>query len=253
MPEIAEVEVTRRACDRFVGHRLDKVEVVDEKITDDFSSVVGKKLLSVERKGKRLGFLFEDRQMIICHLRMTGRLFLGSDPKSRATLLFDNGPVSFIDPRRFGTLTLSEPEDLAVGLGPDLFDDWPIAIETSKSSRAIKAVILDQTVIAGIGNYLADESLFKSKINPQRPASNLSAKDWHNLLTAARETALLALEGGGLSLKDYLSPTGEAGQMGLNLSCYGRVGQRCLDCDTILIKARVAGRGTTFCPSCQKS
>lgn len=251
MPEIAEVEVSCQALRRLIGKRLDEASIFDDKITADFSDLLGQKLIEIERAGKRIGLVFENNEAIVIHLRMTGRVYLGADDKARLEMRFGSERLSFIDSRRFGTVSVVDREEIASELGPDLFHDWPIEIEKSSSSRPIKNVILDQKFIAGIGNYLADESLWLAQINPKRAASSLDRSEWQELLSAAHQTAEKALAGGGLSMRDYLGPDGQAGTMGLSLACYGRSGEECLRCSKRLVKIKLSGRGTTYCPHCQ--
>ena len=250
MPEIAEVEISRRQCLHLVGKRLEEVVVFDQKIDDNFQTLLDSSLTDVLRCGKRLGLIFNN-QAIIIHLRMTGRLALAANKAARLKLVFgDNHYLSFIDPRRFGTVKLGDPLDLRAGLGPDLFNDWPFQLPLT-SSRSHKAVILDQQVVAGIGNYLADESLFRAKIHPQQKASSLTTAEANKILTEAHSLASQTLERGGVSLRDYLSPSGQEGSGQGLLVCYGRASLPCLRCQTPLIKIKVAGRGTTLCPNCQ--
>lgn len=190
---------------------------------------------------------------------MTGRVLLDHfpAPDARAVLLFDDTILSFCDPRGFGTLEVVELERFGTGLGPDLFElERERFTETAppalgRSRRAVKALLLDQSLIAGIGNYLADEALWEQRIAPQAPASAIDGELWAGLLGSARELAERVLEAGGVSVRDYVRVDGSTGRGQSLLRCYGRAGQPCLRCGTTLVKSKVAGRGTTSCPGCQ--
>lgn len=258
MPEIAEVELIRRGLEPLIGERLIQVEIFDSKL-DSFGPVapIGQRLEQTLRHGKRLGLLFEEGAVVSLHLRMTGSLLLVEDPRARLRLTFANGQLNFVDPRRFGTVEVGQPEHFADGLGPDLFAlksgtySLRLAEMMATSELPAKAVLLDQRRVAGIGNYLADEALFAAKISPLAPASTLAAADWKALLDAARRVARNALCAGGATFSDYRQADGSKGSMQNRLKAYGRAGEPCVECGQPLAKTRVAGRGTTYCPRCQ--
>lgn len=145
------------------------------------------------------------------------------------------------------------------GHGEDLFaltevrarETAPSALATSR--RAAKALLLDQSIVAGIGNYLADEALWEQAIAPTRPARELEVEAWARLIGSARAVAEGALRLGGVSVRDYVRVDGSEGEGQVLLRCYGRAGQPCLRCGTKLAKSKVAGRGTTSCPRCQRA
>jgi formamidopyrimidine-DNA glycosylase len=258
MPEIAEVEIIRQGLNDLCGSKLKEVQVFDDKLSSFLASApIGRRLTSTMRHGKRLGLVFDEEIVVSLHLRMTGSLLLEKDPRSRLNFIFGKGIISFVDPRRFGTVEVGDKEHFSDGLGLDLFALNPstyspiLAQKLQRSTLPAKAVLLDQTRIAGIGNYLADEALWSASISPLSPAKNLEAKDWQKLLLAARRVARAALKAGGASFSDYRKADGTKGQMQTLLKAYGRGGQPCLFCGKNLIKVRVAGRGTTYCPDCQ--
>jgi formamidopyrimidine-DNA glycosylase len=251
MPELAEVEITRRQLLPLVGQQLLAVDIIDPKLAGADQPVTAV-LDDVCRVGKRLGFVIGEL-CLSCHLRMTGKLLLGAQPQARALLRFDTATVSFVDSRRFGTLVWVNRAHFADGLGPDLLDPasdqcWSAVV---RSHRAIKAVLLDQTVIAGIGNYMVDEALWRSRIHPAQSVTEVGQERWQAAVSAARDVAGQALAAGGVSVRDYLQPSGASGQAQLQLECYGRAGQGCIRCHTTLAKTVVGGRGTTWCPDCQ--
>jgi formamidopyrimidine-DNA glycosylase len=141
------------------------------------------------------------------------------------------------------------------GMGPEPLDDWTVAqlaASCARHSVAIKAVILDQSVVAGIGNYLADEILFASGIHPATPANSLSRSRLRRLHAAALRIIEAAVDAGGATISDYRHPDGSAGDAQFLLQAYGREHERCLRCGRPMKKTVVGGRGTTYCSSCQR-
>lgn len=258
MPEAAEVEQVRRGLEFLEGQTLEELWTVEKLGAHGFEDeVVGEKLLAVSRQGKLLGFQFGEA-VLTSHLRMTGRWLVGEkqDKSTRAILYFSEDTVTFQDPRGFGTMDVRDAERWDDGLGPDLLsldEEWLPAEQVQRSKRATKAVLLDQSVVAGVGNYLADETLWQNKIDPRQPAMENSEKKWRGLYKGAKDLALRTLESGGVSLRDYVGVDGQEGQGEDLLQVYGRAGDTCLRCGFTLQKIKVAGRGTTFCPTCQSA
>ena len=260
MPEIAEVELVRRDLSPLCGQPLERAECEERLgLHADRSALAGRRVLELHRHGKLLGLELEGGDVITCHLRMTGHLALhggGEDialvAPLRALLRFEESLLTFSDPRGFGTLDLVALADFGSGLGPDLFAlDPNRPAPAPKGRRAVKAVLLDQKLIAGIGNYLADEALWEISVNPQTPCNLLGEGVWDQLVRAARASARITLAAGGVSIRDYRRPDGSEGSGQELLRCYGRAGKPCLRCGAMLLKSKVAGRGTTFCPTCQ--
>lgn len=259
VPEIAEVEIVRRGLQPLVGQRLMRIETQYEKlgIYGKEKPLLRRPLVRLRRRGKLLGLELEGGELIAIHFRMTGHLSLNQpSEKDRVRFDFTNDQLCFTDPRGFGTVDLLSLDQFLGKTGPDLFDD-PLteALEPARvanSKRAAKAVILDQTVVGGIGNYLADESLWLQGVHPQQHWDLLSSEQQRGVLENARATALKAVQAGGVSIRDYSAVDGTSGEMQNQLQCYGRAGLPCLRCGTALVKTRVAGRGTTYCPSCQR-
>jgi formamidopyrimidine-DNA glycosylase len=257
MPEIAEVEIVRQGVDRLVGERLERIRVVDDKLRSfPVAEVEGATLTGTMRHGKRLGLVFGD-DVVCMHLRMTGSLLLAEDQRSRMTFYFASRPLSFIDPRRFGTVEMRSKEQFSDGLGGDLLrlDADSLAdrlVERfGRSKVAAKSALLDQTIVAGVGNYVADEAFWIAKIDPRKEAREVNWKGWSALVAAAQSTARQALRAGGATFSDYQQVDGSSGQMQNLLSAYGRAGMPCLRCGSEMVKARVGGRGTSFCSTCQ--
>lgn len=257
MPEIAEVELVRRGLQALDGSLISRVEILDAKLEElPVGALEGRRVLSCVRHGKLLGLELDNGEVLSFHLRMTGNLLLESHAKARLRLHFEPaGCLSLVDPRRFGTVVLSAAERFGETAGPDLFDEdltaAVLAARAGRSRRSLKAVLLDQQVLAGVGNYMADEALWQAKLDPVRPATTLSRAEWRRVLAALRRVAAKALERGGASFSDYRRADGARGEMQEAFKAYGRAGEPCLRCGRSLAKTIVGGRGTTYCQHCQ--
>ena len=254
MPEAAEVEIVRAGLARVIGDELLRVEVLDPKLELDPTSLVGQRISDLRRFGKWLFIDLDNRQSLRLHLRLSGQLILsqreepfGSD---RLLIRTSSATIHFRDQRRFATADLVASSSAGLGLGPDLLNA-SFELERAESTRAIKTYLLDQAVVAGIGNYLVDEALWRVRVSPLRPASELDPKLLNRAVAAAKAVALTTLAAGGVSIRDYLNTNGVAGSGQNDLDCYGRAGAACRRCQATLEKTRVGGRGTTFCPDCQ--
>ncbi len=273
MPELPEVETVRRTLERrVVGHRVDRVELLSGRVVREMDpaafvdGVEGRAIEGVERRGKYLLFRLSGGPAVVAHLRMTGRLVYmdaGEPVEKHTAAVFhlDRGAdLRFIDLRKFGLLHLlphgrmDEYASLA-GLGVEpLSDDFtPVHLgrATRRAKRPIKALLLDQTIIAGIGNIYADEALFRAGIHPSTPASALGGEQVEALAAAVRAVLEEGVRFRGTTFRNYADGEGRAGEMRERLAVYGRGKENCLRCGTPLEKARIAGRGTTFCPRCQ--
>src|SRR5205085_3804846 len=230
--------------------------------------LVGERVAALERRGKYLVFWCESGRGLLVHLRMTGgfRLAGGNglpdDPYVRAVVTLDDGSdVAYRDVRRFGTWQLLEPYDvepfLSARLGEEplgrRFTARALGERLAGRRAPIKAALLDQRTIAGLGNIYVDEALWRARIHPLTPARDLQADQ----LRALRRAVKLALEAGiarqGATLRDYRQPDGTSGRMQHEFKVYGRNGEPCDRCGTPIEKTRVAGRGTWYCPQCQLS
>ncbi|MDE1548653.1 DNA-formamidopyrimidine glycosylase [Jeotgalibaca caeni] len=274
MPELPEVETVRRGLNQLVsGAVITSVDVFWNKmITPPFSSekfkevLVGEQIHTIERRGKYLIFLM-DHWAMVSHLRMEGKYEVVSqeEPYKKHTHvvfhLSDRRDLRYLDVRKFGRFTLL-PIDKRMDyepirkLGPE-----PIAKQfqvnnfhqkLAKTSRAIKPVILDQTIVAGVGNIYADESLFLAKVNPLKPANQLNEKETGELHAAIIEVIQKAVELGGTTVRSYVNSTGEKGSFQVKLNVYGKKNEPCPRCGTPIEKIKVAQRGTHFCPNCQR-
>jgi formamidopyrimidine-DNA glycosylase len=271
MPELPEVETIRRhLAPQVEGRVLERLAVHDERWSrplagEELSAAVdGRRVVALERQGKYLIFALEDDVHLLVHLRMTGTLLL--DPVApprhgRVTFAFSGGrTLVFDDPRRFGTgeLALGTParEDfLAERLGVEPFSpDFTSAhlYALTRASRApIKAFLLDQRKVAGVGNIYADEALYRARIHPLREARQLK----RGQVAALRDAVVAVLEAGiaakGASIDDFRHPDGVAGSFQDRFLIHLREGEPCLDCGRPVRKLRAAGRGTYVCEKCQ--
>jgi formamidopyrimidine-DNA glycosylase len=273
VPELPEVETVRaRLAPVLEGRRLDRVEIADPRLTrpHDPAAIAreleGERVLAVERRGKYLIVRFESGRALLIHLRMTGSLrhapagTLQDDPYQRAVVRLDDGSdVAYRDVRRFGTWLLLESFEVAayldarVGLEPlsSSFRARDLAARLDGRRAPVKAAILDQRTVAGIGNIYADEALWRARIHPLRPAGELDADEVRALHKGVRKALELGIARQGSTLREYRLPDGSSGRMQAEFRVYGRAGEPCPRCGTPVEKIRVAGRGTWYCPRCQ--
>lgn len=273
MPELPEVETVRRSMsDRVVGSRIDDVGfrdfpgIVGELSPDSFRAlVVGERFGRIERRGKHLWLRFEGGNGLFVHLMMTGQLLLLRPDQDRVRfehlrLMLDNGwSLAYADQRKFGrVLWLTDEAWNAIEqrIGPEpLLDHFTpeLLFERTRNRRSpIKAFLLDQRKIAGIGNIYADEALYRAAIHPARETGSLTEQETSRLRDAIRAVLSEGLERKGTTLSDYRDANGEAGANAGNLRVYGRAGTgMCEKCGSTLVRLIVAQRGTTICPVCQ--
>jgi formamidopyrimidine-DNA glycosylase len=270
MPELPEVETVRRRLAPVVeGRRVKRVEIVDPRVTRPFDpegvarELTGERIALADRRGKYLVLRFESGRALLIHLRMTGALLTGSsdDPYTRAVLTLDDGSeVAYRDVRRFGTWLLLEPDEIETYLdarvGPEPLDAGyrarDLAAKLVARRAPVKAALLDQRTLAGVGNIYADEALWRARLHPLRPAAELQPDEVKALHRAVREALRRGLDRQGSTLRDYRLPNGESGAMQHEFKVYRRAGEPCERCGTPIDKIRVAGRGTWYCPSCQR-
>ena len=273
MPELPEVETIRLALEpRIVGRRFDRVEINDPRLVRPFeptavaAELESERVRALERRGKYLIVRFESGRALLIHLRMTGSLrhadpgSLADDPHRRAVVRLDDGSdVAYRDVRRFGTWNLLEARELDRYLERRLGQEplgrtfsAPRLAERLHGRRApVKAALLDQRTVAGLGNIYADESLWRARINPLRPAGELENDEVARLTRGIKEALRAGIARQGASLRDYSTPDGGRGRMQDEFRVYGRAGEPCPRCGTPIEKIHAAGRGTWYCPYCQ--
>lgn len=287
MPELPEVETVRRGLSsliigkvvKSVSHDTPKSFPNAEKDVKHF--ILGAKIVEVRRRAKVLIIDLNNDYSLLIHLKMTGQLvFVGEvrfgaghpndslvkalpDKSTRVTIVFEDGSqLYFNDQRKFGWIrlmpTIEIPNvDFMKKVGPEPLEADFTAKEFAdrfkrRSKTNIKAAILDQSVVAGVGNIYADESLWGAKIHPQRLVQSIKPKEFEKLYTELREVMNLAIEKGGSSNHTYVNAEGKKGSYMDFARAFRREGLPCPRCGTTIEKLRVAGRGTHICPFCQK-
>ncbi|WP_394233187.1 DNA-formamidopyrimidine glycosylase [Niallia oryzisoli] len=273
MPELPEVETIRRTLLHLIlGKKIQSVSVFWPKIiklpleVEQFTdALIGQTIEDIGRRGKFLVF-YTDVYALVSHLRMEGRYTVeqSDEPVDKHThVIFhftDRTELRYRDVRKFGTMHLFRKGDEfhslpLAQLGPepleDTFDINEFKRKLASKKRNIKSVLLDQTVLVGLGNIYVDEALFKARIHPERMAQSLSDPEIHVLFESIVETLSEAVKKGGSTVRTYVNSQGEMGMFQLEHNVYGRKGEDCKVCGTELIKTVVGGRGTVFCPNCQ--
>ena len=274
MPELPEVETIRaHLAPALTGRRLERVRILDPRLTRPeppeavAEALEGERVTDVGRRGKYLVVGFENGRHLLVHLRMTGNVLHPAtegaerDPHVRATITLDDGSdVVYRDVRRFGTWELLEPGELepyfeARRLGREplerTFTSAALGRALAGRRAPVKAALLDQRAVAGVGNIYADEALWYARIHPLTPAGELEPHDVAALRKGVRKALELGIARQGATLRDYRGADGERGRMQHEFRVYGRGGEPCPRCGTPIEKTRAGGRGTWYCPSCQ--
>lgn len=287
MPELPEVETVRlQLLDKILDKKITKVEVFNEGTVGKnkkFAMVVkGKSFSNIDRIGKLLIFSFtgKDNVFLLGHLKMTGQFFFkekkkvtgtghtmsDSDSKNlpnshtRVAFHFSNQTsLYFNDMRKFGYIQLADANEVANAkgrFGQELIDpkfnkdDFFDSIQKKKSS--IKAAMLDQTFVAGLGNIYVDEALFIAKVRPDRIASEVTRGEAETLVKASSDIMKESIAMGGTTFQSFADTNGHIGNYKDKLKVFGKQNTPCSVCGTLIEKTKVAGRGTHFCPTCQK-
>jgi formamidopyrimidine-DNA glycosylase len=258
----------------LVGRTFESVEIRDPRLTRPFEPVEvaaeleGARVDSVGRRGKYVIVGFENGAVLLVHLRMTGSLIhapsgaAADDPHLRAVVRLDDGSdVVYRDVRRFGTWLVLDGEQLAEYFAGRLgeepleadFTTATLRDRLGKRRAPLKAALLDQRTLAGMGNIYVDEALWRARLHPLRPAGTLEPRELRALHRAVRAALELGIKRQGATLRDYRAPDGSSGRMQQEFRVYGRAGEPCERCGTPIEKIRAGGRGTWYCPACQRA
>ncbi|MFI4896105.1 MAG: bifunctional DNA-formamidopyrimidine glycosylase/DNA-(apurinic or apyrimidinic site) lyase [Steroidobacterales bacterium] len=270
MPELPEVETTRRGIERALrAERITACSLYDRRLRWPIDAqlpqiLAGQRLLSTRRRAKYL-LLNLERGTLIVHLGMSGSLRLQPNDTPRLKhdhyeLRFESGmSLRFHDPRRFGSLHYTEDDPaqhrLLRSLAPEPFDaafnaDYLRRITRARRA-AIKQVLMNGRLVTGVGNIYASEALFRARVSPRRAASSLSLKQCAQLVRAVRAALAAAIRAGGTSLRDYVGTDGSPGEFRQKLYVYERNGKPCRVCGRLIRKITQGQRSSYFCPHCQ--
>ncbi|MCL4387020.1 bifunctional DNA-formamidopyrimidine glycosylase/DNA-(apurinic or apyrimidinic site) lyase [Patescibacteria group bacterium] len=271
MPELPEVETIRRGLeDLIVGRKIVDIETDSPKQIQPSLEIVRKAVLgsTIKKTGRRaklLQLFLDNGKILVFHLKLTGRLLVRkkgapTDDWQHVTIsLSDNWELRFADLRKFGWIKLIEDEKelekLLNEFGPEPMDDLtPEKFKKiiSLSSRPIKIILMDQQRISGIGNIYASDALFLAHIDPKRPAKSISKEETEKLFEAIIEVLKRGIKYRGASDQYYLDAKGEKGEYQNHFLVYGKEGKKCPNCKGVIKKNFLGGRGTYFCPHCQK-
>ena len=274
MPELPEVETVKEALNQTVkGQTIKDIELRYEPMVKNMSAdefkekLINQTIQEVSRRGKYLVFHFDDYQLL-SHLRMEGKYFyVDSDfelnPHVHAIFTLENGKrLLYQDTRKFGTYHLYDKAiDLettapfqVLGLEPFATEFTPSYVKEKiqNKKKPIKSLLLDQTVVCGLGNIYVDEVLYRARLHPLTSSSELTDKDIENVVKYTVEVLARAIEVGGTTIRTFSSSHGVSGTFQNELLVHQRKGENCYECHTPIEKIKVGGRGTYFCPTCQK-
>jgi len=269
VPELPEVETVRARVSaalqdaRFRSVRIHRPDIVRGDASPN-ALLQNQSLSETARHGKQLALIGSAGCCVSIHLGMSGRLEIAptSAPLSPHTHLVwecdNDAQLRFVDPRRFGGIWTHPTREHLLStrwdaLGPDAaaLTATQLARACRKRTAPIKAVLLDQNALAGVGNIYADEALHLARVSPFRPARDLSSPEHTQLARSVRQVLREAIRAGGSTIRDYRTPSGEAGGYATRHRVYGRAGQECRSCSEVLHGERLAGRATVYCPACQ--
>jgi len=282
MPELPEVETMRLQLKKYlVGHKIVSVEVANRKtFQGDEKKIIGGKVIGTRRFGKVSVIDLENGFSILTHVKLTGQYIyrgpnlknpsklsskvIGGIPGPHTLVIFNldhGGELYYNDVRRFGWIRIEKTEDVEkekfiVKLGPEPFKDLTLEIFKSillKSGRPVKIVLMDQEKMGGVGNIYANDALWLAKINPKTPAKSLKSDEAKTLYDAVLMVLKAGLKYGGASELAFVTPDGAEGEYQKHTLAYGREGEPCERCHKAMFKKFfLGGRGTYFCPVCQK-
>jgi formamidopyrimidine-DNA glycosylase len=262
MPEGPEVESVVRSLRRgIIGRRILNAELKNGRVligsaVTTSRALAGRRIDAIERHGKFIA-IHLDQGFLVVHLGMTGRLLLNAEPDKWTHAIFnlDRGTMIYSDPRQFGRIEYGRtlPERVAK-LGPEPLDVTleEFTARLAKRDSPIKAVLLNQAVVRGVGNIYADETLFRAGVHPKRKASSISKTRVAKIHVGMRQVLSEAIAAGGSSISDYVDADGAKGWFQVEHRAYGRTGEPCKICGTPINRIVLAQRSTHFCPQCQR-
>lgn len=269
MPEFPEVHTVIETLKEFtLDKKVTNVNILRTKnVEGDLSSLIGSTIESFSQVGKFIVFHFDSKKILISHLRMEGKYFLrkegeGYQKHDIASLVFsDKSELVYNDVRKFGILKVSDEnrylkEEPLSKVGPNPFelkDASRLAKAFKNKNIPIKTALLDQSIMSGLGNIYVDEVLFDCKIHPETPAKALNNKQLEHILKSSQMILDEAIKQGGSTIKSYHPKEGVSGNFQVSLLVYGKKDQKCPRCSHTFRKIVVGGRGTTYCPKCQKN
>ncbi len=273
MPELPEVETVKNSLkEKLLGKKIKKVTIYYDKIIeypDKFlfeKEICNQTINDMDRYGKWIIFVLDD-YYLLSHLRMEGKYFFKTKKDKvlkHEHIIFeldDGKELRYMDVRKFGKMHLIKKEDIKK-IGPFLKmgkEPWDKELTTNylkekyqKRNLPIKTILLDQSIIVGIGNIYADEILFLSSINPQKKCNTLTTKELDNIIKYTKEVLESAIKKGGTTIRSYSSVDGVHGLFQQELFVHTKEGTKCQRCNNIIKKIKIGGRGTYYCPNCQK-
>ncbi|MFH1244650.1 MAG: bifunctional DNA-formamidopyrimidine glycosylase/DNA-(apurinic or apyrimidinic site) lyase [bacterium] len=256
MPELPEVETIRRQLSQvLVGQKVLGIEVREPKSYQG-KLLIGKRVRSVERVGKYLYVVMEDKGEWEIHLKMTGRLVWEKGDyvtakHTRVIITMEKGKLYFWDVRKFGYIR-EVKERVSLGKDPWEITEAELMRRLQKTGRSVKEAILDQSLLAGVGNIYANDGLWKARVDPRRKANMLKLSEVKKLLLSLRKVMERGLATGGASDNSYVNAKGEKGSYQNEFLVYGRASEPCKRCGIALRRIVVGGRGTWICEECQK-
>lgn len=288
MPELPEVETVLKGLKEvLIDRKIKNVQVLNEKSFFGFNAanknrIIDQKIILLKRRGKIIIIILENKNYLLIHLKMTGQIiyrkgnyrfgaghpnqsFINKMPDKTTRIIFtfdDRSKVFFNDQRKFGWIKLFNQKEydnfsFLQRMGPEPLDPKFTYIDLKnrlfkKSNSILKAVLLDQSVLAGLGNIYVDESLWLAKLNPTLKVKELTDIQIKKLYKAIKSNLLLSIKEGGASDRNYININGQKGSFIKFAKVYKKENSPCARCKTTLIRIKVAGRGTRYCPKCQK-
>lgn len=271
MPELPEVETVRQTLrGHLLGKEIAGIKVLYDRIIvsdkEEFKEkLIGKKIIEIHRLGKYMYFELSDDLYLISHLRMEGKYFIKSKEEEitkHEHIIFkftDDTTLRYADVRKFGTMELKNKDDLYtthplcdLGCEANKLTSSYLKEKMSGRHQDLKAFLLDQSKIAGIGNIYADEICFLSRLHPKQDIYYLTDEDYENIAVSSKEVIEKAILAGGSTIRSYTSSLGVTGLFQLQLLVHTKEGEPCPKCSNTIIKTRVSGRGTYLCEVCQK-